>query len=106
VADLEKAKVGCDESANCTAYPELFHRAAVAFSVGFQGGWGPRLMYVFTTRGSRHISANAARIPSMREGRLTLALVGLLSIATMSILATTTSLSRQHAETVSVQLQR
>ena len=63
-------------------------------------------MYAFTTRGSRPISANAARLQPLREGRLTLVLVGLLSIATMSILATTTSLSRHHAESVSIQLQR
>ena len=63
-------------------------------------------MYAFTTRGSRHTSANAARIQPAREGRLTLVLVGLLSLAIMSILATTTSLSRHHAESVSVQLQR
>jgi hypothetical protein len=42
----------------------------------------------------------------LRERRVALVLVGLLSFATMSILATTTSLSRQHAEALSVQLQR
>jgi hypothetical protein len=63
-------------------------------------------MYDFKDRYGRHISAQSARLQPLREARMTLALVGLLSIATMSILATTNSLSRQHAEAVSVQLQR
>jgi|tagenome__1003787_1003787.scaffolds.fasta_scaffold19251661_2 hypothetical protein len=55
-------------------------------------------------RGSRHISAQAARLHPTRDNRLTLALVALISLATMSVMATTNSVSRQHAE--QVQLQR
>jgi hypothetical protein len=57
-------------------------------------------------RASRPAAAEAIRLQPLRESRLTLALVGLLSLATMSILATTTNLSRQHAEQVSIQLHR
>ena len=63
-------------------------------------------MFDPTFRGYRHNSAQAARLHPMRDNRLTLALVALLSLATMSILATTNSVSRQHAEQVSMQLQR
>jgi hypothetical protein len=103
---LQKAKVECDESKDCTGYPELFHRATVLFSVGFQGGWGLRLMRDNKNHGVRRIPADAERLSPAREGRLRLALVALLSLATMSILATTNSVSRQHAESLSVQLQR
>jgi len=57
-------------------------------------------------RGSRHISAQAARLQPVQDNRLTLALVALISLATMSVLATTNSVSRQHAEQLSLQSQR
>jgi hypothetical protein len=57
------------------------------------------------TRGYRRNSAQAARLQPVCDNRLTLALVALLSLATMSILAATNSVSRQHAEQVSIQLQ-
>ena len=63
-------------------------------------------MYASTHRGARRASAVALRIEPERESRFTVVLVALLGFATMSILATTSALSRHHAEAISVELQR
>jgi hypothetical protein len=63
-------------------------------------------MFEHKFRRHRRAAAQAMRLQPIHQGRLTLALVGLLSIATVSVLATTNSVSRHHAEHVSVRLQR
>jgi len=56
--------------------------------------------------GYRRNAAQAARMHLVRDNRLTIALVALLSLATMSIVATTNSVSKLHAEQLSAQLRR
>lgn len=57
-------------------------------------------------RSRRHTSAQAVRLQPVRENSVALALVGLLSLATMCIVATTNTVSHQHAEQLALQGQR
>lgn len=55
-----------------------------------------------TYRPRNHVASRAHRIDQRQQSRYSLALIMLMGLATLSVLATTKSLSAQHANTVHV----
>jgi hypothetical protein len=61
------------------------------------GGWGDRLMPTCSNQPAQ-AKALSLRSTPPRENRLALALIIVLSGATLSVMATTSALSRHHAD--------
>ncbi|WP_262273242.1 MULTISPECIES: hypothetical protein [Microvirga] len=59
-------------------------------------------MKTFRSRNAYHVSSRVHRLDPRQESRCSLALVMLLGLATLSVMATTQSLSAQDPKTVHV----
>jgi hypothetical protein len=82
------------------SFPELFHSLIVDKFIWIQGAWGEFLM---NTRSPRVTSLDLRANLEREQSRLALVLVALMSLATVSIIATTQTLSDQHQHQISVE---
>jgi hypothetical protein len=59
-------------------------------------------MKTFRARNACHVSSRIQRLDPRRESRCSLALIMLMSLATLSVMATTQTLSAQDTKTIHV----
>ncbi len=63
-------------------------------------------MKTFQARNEYHVSSRAHRLDPRQQSRCSLALIMLMSLATLSVMATTQALSAQDSQTVHVYSQQ
>lgn len=63
-------------------------------------------MKTFRSRNTCHVASRAHRIDAQQQNRWSLALIMLMGLATLSVLATTQSLSAQDTNSVHIYSQR